>query len=70
MHLDEVAPKVVGSIEEWQRIGRTYLYDRFRIGTEMKARCLGEVSPNLRDRLARAADLNLSRFDAAPLIAF
>ena len=57
MHLDEAASEFVGSIEERQRNGRTYLYDRFRIGTEMKSRYLGEDSPDLRDRLARAADL-------------
>lgn len=57
MHLDEAASEVVGSIEERQRNGRTYLYDRFRIGTEMKSRYLGEDSPELRDRLLRAADL-------------
>tara|TARA_R100000322_G_scaffold170463_1_gene146261 strand:+ start:9548 stop:10567 length:1020 start_codon:yes stop_codon:yes gene_type:complete len=57
MHLDEAASEVVGSIEERHRNGRTYLYDRFRIGTEMKSRYLGEDSPDLRDRLARAANL-------------
>src|SRR5690606_11795675 len=45
MHLEEAASEVVGSIEERQRNGRTYLYDRFRIGTEMKSRYLGEDSP-------------------------
>ncbi|WP_226781384.1 nucleotidyltransferase family protein [Oceaniglobus trochenteri] len=57
MHLDEAASEVVGSIEERKRNGRIYLYDRFRIGTEMKSRYLGEDSPALRDRLARAAEL-------------
>lgn len=57
MHLDEAASDFVGSIEARQRNGRTYLYDRFRIGTEMKSRYLGEDSPALRARLARAADL-------------
>ena len=57
MHLDEAASEIIGSIEERRRNGRTYLYDRFRIGTEMKSRYLGEDGPELRDRLARAADL-------------
>ncbi|WP_417244329.1 GSU2403 family nucleotidyltransferase fold protein [Celeribacter sp.] len=57
MHLDAAASEIIGSIEERRRNGRTYLYDRFRIGTEMKSRYLGEDSPELRDRLARAADL-------------
>lgn len=59
MHLDEGVSEVIGSIEERHRNGRTYLYDRFRIGTEMKSRYLGEDSPDLRDRLARAADLKV-----------
>ena len=57
MHLDEAASEIVGSVEERERNGRVYLYDRFRIGTEMKSRYLGEDSPDLRDRLARAAEL-------------
>ncbi|WP_342633444.1 nucleotidyltransferase family protein [Notoacmeibacter ruber] len=57
MHLEKAASEVVGSIEERHRNGRTYLYYRFRVGTEMKSRYLGEDTPTLRDRLARAADL-------------
>ena len=57
LHLDETASDIVGSIEERHRNGRTYLYDKFRIGTEMKSRYLGEGTPELRARLARAADL-------------
>jgi hypothetical protein len=63
MHLDEAASEVVGSIEERHRNGRTYLYDRFRIGTQMKNRYLGEDSPALRDRLARAAELKAQAKD-------
>lgn len=63
MHLDEAASEVVGSIEERQRNGRTYLYDRFRLGTVMKSRYLGEDSPALRDRLARAAELKAQAQD-------
>ena len=44
MHLDAAVAEVVGSIEGCRRNGRTYLYDRFRIGTEMKSRYLGEDS--------------------------
>lgn len=57
LHLDETASGLVGSIEERHRNGRCYLYDRFRIGTEMKSRYLGEATPELRARLARAAAL-------------
>jgi hypothetical protein len=57
LHLEDQAAEVIGSIEERPRNGRIYLYDRFRIGTEMKSRYLGEATPELRERLARAADL-------------
>lgn len=57
LHLDEGASELVGSVEERKRNGRVYLYDKFRIGTEMKSRYLGEATPELRDRLARAAQL-------------
>jgi len=57
LHLDETASDIVGSIEERRRNGRTYLYDKYRLGTEMKSRYLGEDTPELRDRLARAGAL-------------
>ncbi|MDS9469234.1 GSU2403 family nucleotidyltransferase fold protein [Paracoccus sp. MBLB3053] len=57
LHLDETASGLVGSIEERHRNGRSYIYDKFRIGTEMKSRYLGEGTPELRARLARASEL-------------
>ncbi|SNR46901.1 hypothetical protein SAMN06265378_10518 [Paracoccus sediminis] len=57
LHLDDAASELLGSVEERHRGGRVYLYDRFRLGTEMKSRYLGEGTPDLRARLARAADL-------------
>jgi len=57
LHSEEVASELVGSIEERVRGGRSYLYDKFRIGTEMKSRYLGEGTPELRARLSRASDL-------------
>ncbi|WP_054302881.1 GSU2403 family nucleotidyltransferase fold protein [Gemmobacter sp. LW-1] len=57
LHLEETASELIGSVEERVRNGRCYLYDRFRIGTEMKSRYLGEGTPELRARLARAAEL-------------
>jgi len=56
MHLEAAASEFVSSLEERRSGNRTYLYDRFRIGTEMKSRYLGEDSPELRERLARAAE--------------
>ena len=57
LHLEDSASELIGSIEERSRNGRSYLYDRFRLGTEMKSRYLGEGTPELRARLARAAEL-------------
>lgn len=57
LHLDETASELIGTIEERHRGGRSYLYDRFRIGSEMKSRYLGEGSEALRARLAKAAEL-------------
>ncbi len=57
LHLEAQASDVIGSVEERHRNGRSYLYDKFRIGTEMKSRYLGEGTPELRARLARSAEL-------------
>lgn len=69
LHLEEAASVLVGSIEERHRNGRTYLYDRFRIGTEMKSRYLGEATPALRSRLAKAADLNADALERGKTMA-
>lgn len=61
LHLDEAASEVIGSVEERKRGGRVYLYDKFRIGTEMRSRYLGEATPDLRARLETAAALKADR---------
>lgn len=63
LHLDEKASELIGSIEERVRGGRHYLYDKFRIGTAMKSRYLGEGTPELRSRLAQASDLKADATD-------
>ncbi|TJZ78128.1 GSU2403 family nucleotidyltransferase fold protein [Paracoccus hibiscisoli] len=63
MHLDMSKSEIAGSVESRQRNGRTYLYDRFRIGTEMKSRYLGEDSPELRARVARQKGSKLDAQD-------
>jgi hypothetical protein len=57
LHLDERASELIGTVEVRERGGRVYLYDKFRIGTSMKTRYLGEGTPELRARLARAEQL-------------
>ena len=54
LHLEETASELIGSVEERVRNGRSYLYDKFRIGTAMKSRYLGEGTAELHARLARA----------------
>lgn len=63
LHLEDSASDLIGSVEERERNGRVYLYDKFRIGTQMKSRYLGEGTPDLRQRLARAADLKAQAGD-------
>lgn len=63
LHLDEGASLLAGTVEERHRNGRVYLYDRFRLGTEMRARYLGEGTPELRARLARAQELRAGSTD-------
>lgn len=57
LHQDEAASELIGSVEERHRNGRVYLYDKFRIGTDMRSRYLGEGSDELRERLAKAQAL-------------
>ncbi|NIY81248.1 hypothetical protein HCZ23_17435 [Celeribacter sp. HF31] len=57
LHLDEAASLVIGSVEERRRGERVYLYDKFRLGTEIRSRYLGEATPELRARIAQAATL-------------
>ncbi|KGJ01543.1 nucleotidyltransferase family protein [Paracoccus sphaerophysae] len=63
LHLDESASALIGSVEQRTRNGRIYLYDKFRIGTEMKSRYLGEGTPELFARLERAAALKAGAQD-------
>ena len=60
LHLDEKASNLIGTIEERRRNGRTYLYERFRIGNKMISRYLGEDKPDLRERLECAEALKAS----------
>ncbi len=57
LHLDEAASALIGTIEERHRNGRTYLYDRFRLGTTMISRYIGESTPELQQRLKHAQEL-------------
>jgi len=49
--LDDLMSDIRGMPTPRERGGRTYWYDRYRIGTEMQERYLGEDSPALRSRI-------------------
>lgn len=50
--MDEAVSDIRGKPTARKRGGRTYWYDRYRIGTETRERYLGEDSPALQERLA------------------
>lgn len=51
--LDEAVSDIRGTPTRREIKGRGYWYDRYRIGTEIKDRYLGEDSPELRERVER-----------------
>ena len=57
LHLDDEAGELRGAIVRKVRNDRTYLYDQYRIGTQVVSRYLGEGTPEREARLARAAEL-------------
>ncbi len=59
--LDEATSDIRGAPTPRQRNGRTYWYDRYRIGSDTRERYLGEETPELLDRLARHEELRAGR---------
>jgi hypothetical protein len=59
--LDEALSNIKGTPTARRRNGRTYWYDRYRIGTETKERYLGENNAELLERLSRYQELSASR---------
>ncbi|MDX3810409.1 nucleotidyltransferase family protein [Bosea thiooxidans] len=54
---DERVSDLRGAPTRVERNGRVYWYDSYRVGTEVKKAYIGEDSPQLRERLERAAAL-------------
>ena len=59
--LDEAVSAIQGTPTARERNGRTYWYDRYRVGRQIKERYLGEDSEALRDRLQRHGALKEER---------
>lgn len=57
LHLDDAAAEIRGTIERKERNGRTYIYDRYRIGQRSVSRYIGEATDALEARLKRLAEL-------------
>jgi hypothetical protein len=55
--LDEAVSEIRGSPALREREGKGYWYDRYRVGTDVKERYLGEDTPALRQRIERYKDL-------------
>lgn len=60
---DEEAASFIGVVEERTVGPKRYLYDRFRLGNQMMARYLGEDTPDLRARIAKAETLRAASKD-------
>lgn len=59
--LDEAASDLRGTPTRLLRNGRTYWYDSYRVGNDLKKRYIGEDSPELAERLANHAALSSAR---------
>ena len=59
--IDEAASEIVGTPRLEQRHGKSYWYDMYRVGSDVRKRYLGEDTPEMADRIARHHDLKQSR---------
>lgn len=58
---DKAASDLRGMPTRGERNGRVYWYDSYRVGSDVKKSYIGEDSSELRDRIARAADMSEER---------
>lgn len=63
--LDDAAAALTGTIRRKTRNGRQYLYETFRIGSGVQDRYIGEATPELEARIARAQDLKAQAAERA-----
>lgn len=59
--LDDVASDIKGKPTARLRNGRTYWYDRYRVGDQVHERYLGENTPEIEARLGRHGELDAQR---------
>lgn len=59
--INEAASEILGTPRLEKRQGKSYWYDMYRIGSDVRKRYMGEDTPEMADRIARQTDLKLSR---------
>jgi hypothetical protein len=59
--LDDAVSDILGTPTLREVSGRGYWYDRYRLGTEIKERYLGEDNPQLKERIQRHESLQADR---------
>ncbi|MGL4238311.1 nucleotidyltransferase family protein [Tabrizicola sp.] len=55
--VDEAASEIIGTPRLERRGGKSYWYDMFRVGSDVRKRYIGEDTPEMADRIARLQDL-------------
>jgi len=58
---DDVVSEIRGSPTRVERSGRSYWYDSYRVGTDVRKTYIGEDSPELQHRLQRSAEIAAER---------
>ena len=55
--VDEAASDIIGTPRLEKRGSKSYWYDMFRVGSDVRKRYIGEDTPEMADRIARLQDL-------------
>jgi hypothetical protein len=55
--IDEAASEITGTPRLERRGGKSYWYDMFRVGSDVRKRYIGEDTPEMADRISRHQDL-------------
>ena len=55
--VDEATSEIIGTARLEQRQGKSYWYDMYRVGSDVRKRYIGEDTPEMADRIARLQDL-------------
>lgn len=59
--VDEAASEIIGTPRLERRGGKSYWYDMYRLGSDVRKRYIGEDTPEMADRIARLQDLKQAK---------